>query len=140
MAYTRGNLAVKEKTSGRGQAVPKYKETTKVVTRRAPLPVGEKLLYIFTVVFCVAVASLLIWQNAKVYNLNYQVHQTDYDISKVKQKMSALEVKKQQLEQGVRDYAINVLGYEQPGDRESGTNGSASTDGKDISGTKTARN
>ncbi|MNS52564.1 Cell division protein FtsL [compost metagenome] len=136
MAYTRGNLAVKEKTSGRGQALPKYKETTKVVTRRAPLPVGEKLLYIFTVVFCVAVASLLIWQNAKVYDLKYQVHRTDYDISKVKQKMSALEVKKQQLEQAVLGTALQ-MGYQQPGDS---SNGSASTDGKAISGTKTARN
>lgn len=139
MAYTRGNLAVKEKTSGRGQALPKYKETTKVVTRRAPLPVGEKLLYIFTVVFCVAVASLLIWQNAKVYDLKYQVHRTDYDISKVKLKMSALEVKKQQLEQAVLGTALQ-MGYQQPGDSENGSNGSASTDGKAISGTKTARN
>ncbi|USB34496.1 hypothetical protein [Paenibacillus sp. YPG26] len=140
MAYTRGNLAVKEKTSGRGQALPKYKETTKVVTRRAPLPVGEKLLYICTVIFCVVIASLLIWQNAAVYNLKYQVHQIDKEIIQAKQDMSDLEVKKQQLEQGVRDYAINVLGYEQPGIRENDPNGSASTGGKDISGTKTARN
>lgn len=143
MAYTRGNLAVKEKTSGRGQAqsqaLPKYKETTKVVTRRAPLPVSEKLLYICTVVFCVAVASLLIWQNAKVYDLKYQVHKTDYDISQVKQKMSALEVKKQQLEQAVMSTAMQ-MGYEQPGDSENEPSGSASGAGKDISGTKTARN
>lgn len=114
MAYTRGNLAVKEKTSGRGQALPKYKETTKVVTRRAPLPVAEKLLYMLTVVFCVAVASVLIWQNAHVYDLKYKVHQTDNAISKNKRNMSILEVKKEQLEQAILPTALKELNLKKP--------------------------
>ncbi|GIP20484.1 MULTISPECIES: hypothetical protein [Paenibacillus] len=101
MAYTRGNLAVKEKTSARGQALPKYKETTKVVTRRAPLPVAEKLLYLLTVVFCVAVASVLVWQNAHVYDLKYKIHRADNDVKNLNKQMSVLEVKKQQLEEEI---------------------------------------
>ncbi|MNR60992.1 hypothetical protein D3C85_1826090 [compost metagenome] len=63
----------------------------------------------------------------------------DNNISDVKQQMSALEVKKQQLEQAVMSTALQ-MGYEQPGDSENESGESASAAGKDISGTKTARN
>ena len=70
MAYTRGNLAVKEKTATRGQN-PRYRETTKVVTRRSPLPIREKLLYMVTILFCVGIMGGLLWQNSQLYDISY---------------------------------------------------------------------
>ncbi|MBP1999215.1 cell division protein FtsL [Paenibacillus shirakamiensis] len=107
MAYTRGNLAVKEKPSERSYAAPRYKETTKVVTKRAALPVGEKLLYMLTVMIVVAIAGMLIWQNASLYQVKYKIVQTDNNIADLKQSMSVLSNKQQQLEKAAMDKLIS---------------------------------
>ncbi|GIO30538.1 MULTISPECIES: hypothetical protein [Paenibacillus] len=114
MAYTRGNLAVKEQAQTK-RTSPGYREKTMVVTRRTQLPIKEKLLYLFTIVVCVMIASLIIWQNANIYGLNKQYQKIDKSIKASKQEISRLTVEKQQLEVGIRDKA-KQMGFEEPAD------------------------
>ncbi len=110
MAYTRGNLAVKEQQQPAKRTYPGYREKTMVVTRRTYLPIKEKLLYLLTVVVCVMVASLIIWQNANIYGLNKQTQKVERAIKTSKSEISRLTVQKQQLENGIRDKAMQ-MGY-----------------------------
>lgn len=133
MAYTRGNLAVKEKAAERTS--PGYREKTKVVTRRTYLPIKEKLLYLLTVGICVMVASLIIWQNANIYDLNKQGQKVDGNIKKTKVTIKELEAEKQRLMNGIRDKAIQ-LGYQEPG-KETLTVPRSNPTGKEGAGTGT---
>lgn len=116
MAYTRGNLAVKEQAQTKRKS-PGYREKTMVITRRTYLPVKEKLLYLFTIVVCVMIASLVIWQNANIYGLNKEYQKIEKSIKASKQEISRLTVEKQQLEVGIRDKA-KQMGFEETSDQQ----------------------
>lgn len=105
MAYTRGNLAVEEKISERVHGAPKYRETTKVVTRKMHLPIREKLLYMLTIACIVTIAGLLIWRNAYLYELKVQIHTSENNIKAVNSKITEYEVQKQKLLDMVPDKA-----------------------------------
>ncbi|MEC0242993.1 hypothetical protein P4H66_24595 [Paenibacillus dokdonensis] len=117
MAYTRGNLAVKEQQKPAKRTYPGYREKTMVVTRRTYLPIKEKLLYLLTIVVCVMVASLIIWQNANIYGLNKEYQKMERMIKTSKTEISQLTLQKQQLEVGIRDKAIQ-MGYIEPTDQQ----------------------
>ncbi|WP_415639992.1 hypothetical protein [Paenibacillus sediminis] len=104
----RGNLAVKEKSSER--VSQRYRETTKVVTRRSPLPMKEKLVAILTVMVCVAIAGLIIWRYALIYDLNMQIQNADRNITDMKQQVTLLQLQKQKLEDRIAEEAVS-LGY-----------------------------
>ncbi|GIP51736.1 MULTISPECIES: hypothetical protein [Paenibacillus] len=110
MAYTRGNLAVKEQTVERGQQSPRFRETTKVVTRRSPLPVREKLLYMVTVLFCVAVMGGLLWQNSNLYNIKRQMYNLDTEIQAMTVQIKEMSVQKEKLQEQIPQEAAK-LGY-----------------------------
>ena len=109
MAYTRGNLAVKpiERVS------PGYREQIKVVTRRSSIPTREKLLYLATVIICVALASLVIWRYAYIYDLNKQSQRVSGEITSNKTKISQLEVTRQTLKEKIVETATKE-GYVLP--------------------------
>ncbi|GGH26397.1 hypothetical protein [Paenibacillus segetis] len=113
MAYTRGNLAVKQKSAERGYQPERYRETTKVVTRRTQLPVGEKLLYLLTVLICVAVMGGLLLQNSGLYNIKRQMFNMDAEISKMNVQIKELSIQKEVLEQQIPQEAAK-LGYVEP--------------------------
>lgn len=113
MAYTRGNLAVQERTAERSYQSPRYRETTKVVTRRNTLPVREKLLYMMTVIFCVAVMAGLLWQNANLYNVKRQIYNVNTEIQTMTVEVKELSVQKERLEQLIPEEAAK-LGYIKP--------------------------
>ncbi|GIP57789.1 hypothetical protein QNH46_16165 [Paenibacillus woosongensis] len=131
MAYTRGNLAVKEKAHERGNQSQRYRETTKVVTRRAALPVREKLLYMFTIMFCVAVMGGLLWQNANLYNMKREMYNLNTDMQKLNAEMNELTIQKEKLEEQIPQEAAK-LGYTES--NEEGFHVQISTE----SGSKTA--
>ncbi|WP_223066362.1 hypothetical protein [Paenibacillus caui] len=97
MAYTRGNLAVREKTSERVHGAPKYRETTKVVTRRTQLPMREKLLYMLTVACVVAISGFLVWRNANIYEVKMQIHNAQKNTKAINSQITEYEVQKQKL-------------------------------------------
>ncbi|OPA78459.1 cell division protein FtsL [Paenibacillus selenitireducens] len=89
MAYVRGNLALKEKKIQR--TPERYRETTKVVSRKAMLSTQEKLLYLFTIVICSLVAGVIIWRYAQIYDLNMQMQKMDREMKAMKQEMTQMK-------------------------------------------------
>ncbi|WP_199909927.1 hypothetical protein [Paenibacillus sp. CAA11] len=113
MAYTRGNLAVKERATERVHGAPKYRETTKVVTRRSGLPAKEKLLYLMTLAFIIVVGGAIIWRNAHLYDLKMQIHKAESKIKEANLEYSELSVRKQNLLEAIPEEA-RKLGYVTP--------------------------
>jgi cell division protein FtsL len=92
-AYIHGSLATQQRP---GQKVT-VKETKKVVYRNKSLPVQEKLLYLFTVLVCVAVASLIIWRYAQIYEMNTKILKFETDIEVLQAENSVLKHKVESL-------------------------------------------
>ncbi|MFC6331369.1 cell division protein FtsL [Paenibacillus septentrionalis] len=93
MAYHYGNLAVKPKRKQQEEYV--IRETRKKVVKRKSIPVGEKLLYLMTVLVCVIVASIIISRYADIYNINLHIKQ-------VNSEMQSMQLDVQQLEREVQ--------------------------------------
>ncbi|WP_336786341.1 cell division protein FtsL [Paenibacillus sp. MMO-177] len=73
MAYINGNLAMQPKRKPDQRTV--VRETKRIVVKRKSIPVQEKLLYMFTVVFCVIVLGVIVNQYAKNYDMRVQIKQ-----------------------------------------------------------------
>ncbi|WP_336772700.1 cell division protein FtsL [Paenibacillus sp. MMO-58] len=73
MAYINGNLAMQPKR--KPDQRPVVRETKRIVVKRKSIPVQEKLLYMFTVVFCVIVLGVIVNQYAKNYDMRVQIKQ-----------------------------------------------------------------
>ncbi|MBY9076959.1 hypothetical protein KIH86_18610 [Paenibacillus sp. HN-1] len=99
MAYTRGNLAVEQQREPKQN--PRYREKTKVVTRRTSLPLQEKLLYLLTLGLFVIVGTVLVWRYVHIYDLNKQAQLLDSKISTAKKQIAVYQKQKQDLEQQV---------------------------------------
>ncbi|WP_223879761.1 MULTISPECIES: hypothetical protein [Paenibacillus] len=111
MAYTRGNLAVQPQR--KPESNPRYREKTKVVTRRTPLPLQEKLRYLLTLALFVLVAGVLVWRYVHIYDLNKQAQTLDGEIAQTKRQIAVYQMQKQELEQQVVDKA-KAQGYRMP--------------------------
>jgi cell division protein FtsL len=111
MAYTRGNLAMKPKPIER--VSPGYREQTTVVTKQTLVPIKEKLLYLLTIIICVAISSFVIWQYANIYDLNKQGQRMNDAIFSNQTKISQLEVQRQTLKSVIVTTAIEE-GYVLP--------------------------
>jgi cell division protein FtsL len=70
MAYY-GNLALQPERKPKSQPQPAGQPER--VIRRRQLPVGEKLLYMFTVVLCAIVAGFIIYRYAELYQINREI-------------------------------------------------------------------
>ncbi|MFC7681551.1 cell division protein FtsL [Paenibacillus sp. GCM10028914] len=109
MAYTRGNLAVQERQK---EQKSQYVETTTVIKRRSQLPKREKLLYLMSVLFVVAVMGWVGMSHVQIYEMNRQIQKADLEIKTLNQGIDTLQVKKQTLEMGIAQKA-KELGYVQ---------------------------
>ena len=100
--YIRGNLAVDQKTKPSAM----HPERNPAPSPRS-LPMQEKLLYLFTVVVCVAVACAVIWRYAQIYEMNVQIHNIENRISQLEAENSKLkmEISKLQSPQRLIDEA-----------------------------------
>lgn len=73
-----GNLALRPERKPEQQPQPARKQAqqpSKVVRRRS-LPIGEKLLYLFTIAVVVLVACFIIFRYAQIYQINGQIQAT----------------------------------------------------------------
>ncbi|MDN4620539.1 hypothetical protein QCD85_20650 [Paenibacillus sp. PsM32] len=113
MAYTRGNLAVKEQSAEK--AARRYRETTKVVLRRSALPTKEKLLYLMTIIFCATVASVIVFQYAHIYEVNKNIQSMDSETASIKKQTTQNEIRKYSLQDQIVERAT-ALGYIEPTD------------------------
>ena len=91
MAYMHGNLAVQPKKRPERQV--QAEERRKTVVRRKQLPVQEKLLYLFTVVLCVVVASVIIFRYAQIYQMNLEIKQMTQRYEELNVQIKELERK-----------------------------------------------
>ncbi len=129
MAYTRGNLAVQEQPADK--VVRKYRQTTKVVVRRASLPVQEKMLYLGTVLFCIVLAGIILWRYAYIYEVNKNIQNMASSTATLQKQITQNDLRKHLLENEVVQRAT-ALGYIQPVtdpiqvSREKGTSSSSS--------------
>ncbi|MFC4599406.1 cell division protein FtsL [Cohnella hongkongensis] len=79
MAYY-GNLALRperveeQKTK---QPSPRQQTPPSRAPRRRPLPLGEKLIYLFTIAAVAFVAGLIIFRYAEIYQINGQLQTTN---------------------------------------------------------------
>ncbi|MBY0204358.1 hypothetical protein [Paenibacillus cucumis (ex Kampfer et al. 2016)] len=116
MAYTRGNLAVKEKAQER-VTQQRYKETTKVVTRRTGLPGREKFLYLITLLAVIIVGGALMSRYAHIYELNKQAQSTIVKIKEAEKTIADLQVERETLNNQVVENAKR-LGYVEASDKD----------------------
>lgn len=72
MAYY-GNLALRPEPKPQESQKPGRARET--VIRRRQIPIGEKLLYLFTVAVCATIAGLIIFQYAQIYQTNRQIQE-----------------------------------------------------------------
>ncbi len=73
-----GNLALRPERKPEQQQAPVRKQAqqpSKAVRRRT-LPIGEKLLYLFTIAVVVLVACFIIFRYAQIYQVNGQIQST----------------------------------------------------------------
>lgn len=70
-----GNLALREERK-KTQPAARQREQQAPQPRRRTIPVGEKLLYMLTVLVLVAVSSLVIYRYASLYQLNREIQLT----------------------------------------------------------------
>ncbi|WP_342552061.1 hypothetical protein [Paenibacillus sp. FSL R7-0652] len=117
MAYTRGNLAVKPKAQERAAQQQRYKETTKVVTRRTGLPAREKFLYLITLIAVIVVGGALMSRYAHIYELNKQAQSTIADVKEAQKMIADLQVEKETLNNQVIENAKS-LGYVESSDKD----------------------
>jgi len=89
MAYVNGNLALQPKRKPEKQ--PTIRETKRVVVTRKSIPVQEKLLYMFTVLVCVAVAGVIIFRYAQIYDMNLKIKQLNNEYQTMNVEMEVLK-------------------------------------------------
>ncbi|CAI6020046.1 cell division protein FtsL [Cohnella sp. JJ-181] len=93
-----GNLAVREERQPEQQKKPQQQRAAQTAThvRRKSIPVGEKLLYLLTVFVCVAMAGIILYRNAGLYEMNRDIQQTtsEYETSADQTKELQREVDK----------------------------------------------
>mgnify|MGYP000882001087 FL=1 len=91
MAYMHGNLAMKPNNRQEQEAYAR--EVRKKIVRRRPLPVQEKLLYLFTVVVCVMAASVIIFRYAEIYRMNLEIRELTQRYEQLNVQIKELERK-----------------------------------------------
>jgi len=93
MAYINGNLALQPKRKPEREQQQQYRDKKRVVVKRKSIPVQEKLLYIFTVFIGVAVAGVIIFRYAQIYDMNLEIKQLNSSYQNMTIEME--ELKKQ---------------------------------------------
>jgi len=111
MAYY-GNLALKPER--KPQETKQQARQRDTVVRRRQLPIGEKLLYLFTIVVCATVAGLIIYRYAEIYQINRQIQDVNkaYETTSGQLKELQREVERLSDPQKIIDEA-KKLGYVQ---------------------------
>ncbi|SFK90734.1 cell division protein FtsL [Paenibacillus sp. 1_12] len=116
-AYMHGSSATQPRPAQKEKVT--VKETKRVVYRNRSLPVQEKLLYLFTVLVCVSVASLIIWRYAQIYEMNTKILKFETDIQMLQAENSVLKHKVEALSSPDRlRTEANKVGLGPPEDKQ----------------------
>lgn len=109
MAYY-GNLALRPER--KPQETRETERRREKVVRRRQLPIGEKLLYLFTVAVCAVVAGFIIYRYAEIYQINRQIQEMNRQYEQTTGQMKELQREVERLSDPKRiiDEAKNKLG------------------------------
>lgn len=90
MAYY-GNLALRPERvqEEKVQQIPKTQ--TSKVTRRRSIPIGEKLLYMFTIAVIVFIAGFIIFRYAQIYQINSEIQTKNKTYQQTSEQMKELQ-------------------------------------------------
>jgi len=90
MAYY-GNLALRPERAPQPPAQkPREPQKSKAVRRRQ-LPIGEKLLYLFTIAVVVLVAGTIIYRYAEIYQINGKIQEKNRIYEQTNDQMKELQ-------------------------------------------------
>ncbi|OWA36707.1 hypothetical protein B9G55_01090 [Saccharibacillus sp. O16] len=117
MAQTRGNLAIRERENQQQSTSQQYRQKTTVVTRRAELPLREKMLYLTSVLVAVALCSIVAWRYVHIYDLNHQIAAVQSQTSQINKNIAQAERDRQELRQAIVPTALS-MGLVQSTDQE----------------------
>ncbi|MGZ4106801.1 MAG: cell division protein FtsL [Tumebacillaceae bacterium] len=119
MSMYRDNLA---RSLPKQQETPKYAPTAPKVNRSAEskAQAKEKIKWLGTVVFCIAVSLVLVSRYAGMVSLNYQIQEGKDSLQKVLDNNLKLEAQALQLESPdrIKDFAQNKLGMHSVTDKQ----------------------
>lgn len=106
-----GNLALREERK-KADPAPRRQPNQSPRKHRRSIPVGEKLLYLLTVMVLVAVAGLVVYRYAALYQLNREIQtiSSQHDKAVEESKELQREVIKLQDPGRIREYATEKLG------------------------------
>jgi cell division protein FtsL len=112
MAYY-GNLALQPQR--KPEQTPKGAQEREKVLRRRPLPIGEKLLYLFTLVVCAIVAGFIVYRYAEIYQMNREIQEINRQYEQKAEQLKELQREAERLSDPKRiiDEAKNKLGMVQ---------------------------
>jgi cell division protein FtsL len=119
MSMYRDNLA---RSLPKQQETPKYAPTAPKVNRSAESKkqAREKLKWLGTVVFCIAVTLVLVSRYAGMVSMNYQIQDGKNQLQALQDSNLKLEAQELQLEspERIKDVAVNQLGMKQVSDKD----------------------
>jgi cell division protein FtsL len=119
MSMYRDNLA---RSLPKQQETPKYAPTQPKVNRSAESKkqAREKLRWLGTVIFCIAVTLILVSRYAGMVSTNYQIQDGKDTLQALQDKNLKLEAQELQLEspERIKDVATNQLGMKQGSDKQ----------------------
>jgi cell division protein FtsL len=90
MAYY-GNLALRPERVQEERVQPKQTTQKSKVTRRRSIPIGEKLLYMFTIAVVVIIAGFVIFRNAQIYQINGEIQAKNKTYQQTSEQMKELQ-------------------------------------------------
>lgn len=109
MAYY-GNLALQPQKKPEPSPRP-AREREKIVRKRQ-LPIGEKLLYMFTIIICAVVAGFIVYRYAEIYQMNRQIQEINRQYEQTAEQLKELQREAERLSDPKRiiDEAKSKLG------------------------------
>jgi cell division protein FtsL len=108
MSYYQGNLALKQEPVMHKQT----RQTTRTLQTTKTLPKKEKMLYLISLAVCGLIASLVILNNAAVYQTNLDLQQKKQAIKELNQANAILQVQIRSLQEPKRLQEMGkMLGY-----------------------------
>lgn|SRR5690625_3718596 len=93
-----GSTAVRQEEQQQVQ----YVEKTKVVKSKATISAKEKLLYLFMIVLCVAISSVIVYKYAQIYEMNTNIQRAERQLTEVERQNETLKLEVRKLMEPTR--------------------------------------
>lgn len=101
--YMHGNLALKEQPTNQNRKVNRAQPVSQQNKKaKLSIPLGEKMLYLFAIMACVAVAGLILWQYAQIYEVNTRIQKVESEIQRLEKENNVLQLEGQRLQEPKR--------------------------------------